>query len=323
MRLVGSTYLGPVDDAELVRAAQSGDVAAVGLLLARHRPGMTAVAISMLGYGPDAEDAVQEAATVALARIGDVRDPEAVGPWLRQIVRNACRMQLRARQPLPLDEHLHAVPPSAEPDPAQLLEQHASRDWVWHALERLSPPLRLVVMLRHFSGVTAYQDIAATCGVPVGTVRSRLSEARSKLCASLLATADDAYGDVSALASVRRRQVEDVLVAAQRGDLPDVLAASWSPEAEFVFSGGLHLKGFDAFVKGMDHDIDLGVRGRITNVVASHDLTVAEIDLINPAHDPYHCPPAVVWVQQLSDGLVQSCRFFHASRAGQAHAISA
>ncbi|MEV6412701.1 sigma-70 family RNA polymerase sigma factor [Kribbella sp. NPDC051718] len=311
-----------MDDPELVRAAQSGDVAALGLLLARHRPGMTAVAISLLGYGPDAEDAVQEATTVALARIGDVRDPAAIGPWLRQIVRNACRMQLRARQPLPLDDHLHAVPPSAEPDPAQLLEQHASRDWVWHALERLSPPLRLVVMLRHFSGVTAYQDIAEACGVPVGTVRSRLSEARSKLCASLLATADDSYGDVSALASARRGEIEDTLVAAFRGDLPDVLAASWSPHAEFHFSDGHHSKGFDYFVQGMDHDVDHGVRGRITNVVASRDLTVAEIDLINPAHDPYHCPPAVVWVQHLRDGLVQSCRFFHASRAGQ-QALSA
>jgi RNA polymerase sigma-70 factor (ECF subfamily) len=232
-----------VDDRDLVRAAQAGDVSALGLLLARHRPGMTAVAISVLGYGPDAEDAVQEATTIALARIGDVRDPDAIGPWLRQIVRNACRMQLRARQPLPLDDHLHAVPPSAEPDPAQLLEQHATRDWVWHALERLSPPLRLVVMLRHFSGVTAYQDIADACGVPVGTVRSRLSEARGKLSASLLATADDAYGDVAAIAAFRRREVEETLVAAEQGTLAEALAAYWSPEAEFTYSSGHHSVG--------------------------------------------------------------------------------
>jgi RNA polymerase sigma factor (sigma-70 family) len=307
-----------MDDPELVRAAQAGDVGALGLLLARHRAGMTAVAISLLGYGHDAEDAVQEAATVALARIGDVRDPAAVGPWLRQVVRNACRMQLRARRPLPLDDHLHSVPPSAEPDPAELLEQHASRDWVWHALERLSPPLRLVMMLRHFSGVTAYQDIADACGVPIGTVRSRLSEARGKLSASLLATADDAYGDVTALAGVRRREVEETLVAAETGTLAETFAAYWSPEAEFTWGSGQRTIGYDYFLRGLYQDIDEGVRGRVTNVVASQDLAVCEIDLLNPPEDPSHCPPAVVWVQQLEAGRVSRCRLFHARRLERA-----
>ncbi|NEA36768.1 sigma-70 family RNA polymerase sigma factor [Streptomyces sp. SID13031] len=303
-----------MDDPELVRAAQAGDVSALGLLLARHRPGMTAVAISLLGYGHDAEDAVQEATAVALARIGDVRDPDAVGPWLRQVVRNACRMQLRTRRPLSLDDHLLSVPPSAEPDPAQLLEQHASRDWVWHALERLSPPLRLVVMLRHFSGVTAYQDIADACGVPVGTVRSRLSEARGKLCASLLATADEAYDDVTALAAVRRREVEETLVAAEQGTLAETMRAYWSPEAEFTYSNGHRSIGHDDFLRGLYQDIDDGVRGRVTNVVASQDLSICEIDLINPLENPLHCPPTVVWVQQLEAGRTSRCRLLHARR---------
>ncbi|HEV7973883.1 sigma-70 family RNA polymerase sigma factor [Amycolatopsis sp.] len=70
---------------------------ALGLLLARHRPGMRAVALSLLGHGHDADDAVQDASLVALLRIGDVRDPAAVGPWLRMIVRNACRTRPRTR----------------------------------------------------------------------------------------------------------------------------------------------------------------------------------------------------------------------------------
>jgi RNA polymerase sigma-70 factor (ECF subfamily) len=52
------------------------------------------------------------------------------------------------------------------------------RDWVWHAIEELSPNLRLVTMLRYFTEVTAYEHIAELCAVPVGTVRSRLSQAR-------------------------------------------------------------------------------------------------------------------------------------------------
>ena len=62
--------VGAPADADLVVAAQHGDVEALGLLLARHKPTMRAVALSVLGYGPEAEDAVQDAALVALSARG-------------------------------------------------------------------------------------------------------------------------------------------------------------------------------------------------------------------------------------------------------------
>ncbi|WP_427919527.1 RNA polymerase sigma factor [Streptomyces sp. cg40] len=89
---------------ELTRRAQAGDTGALRLLLTRHQAPMRAVALSLLGYGPDAEDAVQDAALTALTalrRIGDVREPAAVGAWLRAIVRNSARMRLRADRELP------------------------------------------------------------------------------------------------------------------------------------------------------------------------------------------------------------------------------
>lgn len=52
-----------------------------------------AVALSLLGHGPDAEDAGEDAAPTALRRIGDVRDPAAVDAWLRTVVRNTARMR--------------------------------------------------------------------------------------------------------------------------------------------------------------------------------------------------------------------------------------
>ncbi|GHK05086.1 hypothetical protein SY2F82_68830 [Streptomyces sp. Y2F8-2] len=87
---------GPVQDAVLTRAAQAGDVSALAQLLERHRPGMRAVAVSLLEPGADVDDVMQDAALVALRRIVDIRDLEAVGPWLRMVVRNSCRTLLRA-----------------------------------------------------------------------------------------------------------------------------------------------------------------------------------------------------------------------------------
>ena len=94
---------GLADEAEaVVRAAQAGDQHAAGLLFELHYAGMLAVATTILGAGPDAEDACQDAAITAFARIGQLRDPTAVRGWLHSIVRNNCRTMLCARKPVPV-----------------------------------------------------------------------------------------------------------------------------------------------------------------------------------------------------------------------------
>ena len=301
-------------DAELVHAAQAGDVSALGSLLARHRPALLAVAIRLVGYGPDADDAVQEASMIALRRIGDVRDPAAVDSWLRAVTRNVCRMQHRSPAHLPLDAGRVAVLPSTEPDAAELLGQHATRDWVWHALEQLSSPLRLVLMLRYFSGVTAYQDIAEACGVPVGTVRSRLNQARGKLTQALLATADTAHGDVRAFTAERRRHTEELLGAVRHGDTSSALATSWLPTVAISGPRGMRAEGYGQLVRGLEQDLVDGVGHRLTNVVASSDLAVCEFTLQSPPQDPFHCPPGAAWVLHLRSGWVERARLFHVRR---------
>lgn len=123
-----------VEDAALTRAAQAGEVTALGLLLERHRAGMRAVALSILGPGPDVDDVVQDAAVTALRRVGDVRDPAAVGAWLRMIVRNASRSLLRSSVPAQPIDDLHL--PATDAGPERWLEQHAMRDWK----HRAAPP---------------------------------------------------------------------------------------------------------------------------------------------------------------------------------------
>lgn len=309
-------------DVDLVREAQSGDAGSLGLLLARHQADMRAVALSILGYGPEAEDAVQEAALVVLRRIGDVRDPRAVAPWLRAIVRNICRMHLRTRRAVPVDDLESLLPPGGEPDPGEILDRYATRDWVWRAMEELSPNLRLVTMLRYFTQVTAYEHIAELCGVPVGTVRSRLNQARAKMSEALLATASLAYDDVAALTEARRREAEEILGAARRGSFAEALAAHWSPEVEVCWSRGKRTRGFDYLVRAMERDLDDGVRHDLGGVVAGREVIIWETELTNPPDDPFHCPPAAVWVQFLEAGRVRRFRLFHPRRDAAVPAVS-
>ncbi|WP_405587777.1 RNA polymerase sigma factor [Streptomyces sp. NBC_01190] len=307
---------GAPPDSELVRAAHAGDADCLGLLLARHRAGMHAVALALLGQSQDAEDAVQEAVLIALRRIGDVRDPHAVGPWLRMVVRNVCRAQLRKMSAVPLAEPATAGAvdrAGGPPDPAEVVERHALRDWVWSALEDLSPGLRLVTMLRYFTDVTAYEDIAALCGTPVGTVRSRLSQARAKLAGALLDSADRVHDDAAALNALHRGVAEETLVSARRGELAAALSDRWSPRAEVTWPTGKRT-GIDYLPGAFDRDMSAGVRHELLNVVAGREVVIWEAALLSPPENPFHCPPGVVWVHFLDQGRVSRLRLHHPRR---------
>ena len=298
------------DDAMLAKAAQSGDVAALALLLERHRAGMRAVALSILGPGPDADDAMQDAALAALRGIANVRDPDHVGAWLRMIVRNRCRDTLRDARP---DASIDVLAPLPDPDagPQEWLERHAMRDWVWEAIEELSPTLRLPLVLRHFTeGVTGYERIAQVCGVPVGTVRSRLSQARAKLAEALTATAAGAHTDVRARTEASWAEAHDTLAAAEAGHFDRILTRRWTPDVALMH-GASRLGGRDLLALGMNADLAAGVRQRPVNVVAARSLAVWEMDIVNPADNPEHCPPAVAWIMTLNGGRVAQLRLFH------------
>lgn len=300
---------------ELVGLAQAGDVASLGQLLNRHRPAMTAVALAMLAQPADAEDVVQDAMVVALNRIADLRDPAALGPWLRMIVRNGCRMRLRGPAPLPVADIGRTTPDPAD-DPARLLERHSFRDWAWHAVERLSPQLRLVTMLRYFTDTSTYEQISAICGVPVGTVRSRLNAARTTLSRELLASASTHHTDVGALTRARHDEARQTLAAGPQGSFGDLLRETWHPDVETTWADGRRTHGIGPLVEVMDAGQAAGVRQRLVDVVASRDIAIWDIDVLNPAADPAHCPPRTSWLLFLDGGRVRRFRQFHQAASG-------
>lgn len=303
---------GDVTDAGLVRAARAGDAASLGTLLDRHRARMYAVALGVLGAGPDAEDAVQDAALIAVGRLDDLRDPEAAGAWLRGIVRNACRAQRRRGRCVPAE-----LPDAAtrEPGPEELLDRLALRDWVWRALDELSPPLRLVTMLRYFTRVDDYESIAQACGVPVGTVRSRLSQARAKLTDALPATSDAAGDDdLAAVTGARWRQARDVFDAMAAGDF-SAMADVFHPGVQSFWPSGRHGRDAGSVIRVISRNRADGVDHRLSNVVVGRDVMIWESDLVNPPWDPWHCPPSAAWVQSLRDGRVDRLRIVHRPRS--------
>lgn len=297
-----------LSDAELTQQAQAGDANALAVLLARNEAGMKAVAVRILGRGPDADDAVQDAMIIALRKIGDVREPAAIGAWLRMIVRNKSRARLQPVHEISAPTDLDLVATSG-PGPEALIESHAMRDWIWGAIEGLSAPLRLAVMLRYFSNITSYHQIAELCDVPIGTVRSRLAAARSQLADLLLSSGEVAHDDAAALTVARHQEGVDLLAAAQRGEFAAIVADRWAPDVRLM--GGMGERGGrDMLLWAMDRDLNAGIRQRVNHTVASHDLTLWDNTLMSPPEDPDHCPPAVTWLLTHEHGRVQSLRLF-------------
>ena len=83
-------------DAELLRAHVDGDPDAFGVLFARHRDRLWAVALRTMGNPEDAADGLQDGMIAAFRRAGSFRGEAAVTTWLHRIVVNACLDRIRA-----------------------------------------------------------------------------------------------------------------------------------------------------------------------------------------------------------------------------------
>jgi RNA polymerase sigma factor (sigma-70 family) len=297
------------DDAWLARAAQAGDVDGLGVLLERHRALLHAVAVGMLGHGPAAEDAVHDTFLIALRRIGELREPAAVRGWLLAILGNVCRAELRRPAAEPVAE-----PPAGEAPPVDAaIERLALRDWVWTALERLPEPQRVAVLLRHFSSASSYEAIADLCGVPVGTVRSRLNAARAKLADELLETAAAAHRDAGALRELVLAHGA-AMTAFQRSGDPALLRDVVDPDVEFFLADRVAHRGRDVYAALLASDFADGVTSRVRRVIPGETVAVVELWLDSPSDDPLHCPPAMTQVQFHAGGVVHRIATHYAAR---------
>jgi RNA polymerase sigma factor (sigma-70 family) len=300
-------------DAELVRDARAGDDTAFAALTQRHLAGMRATAIALLGYTDDADDAVQDAVLTALRQLTGLRDPDAAGPWLKAIVRNNCRTRLRsARRATPVADPEPLLPADgARPDEA--LDRAAERDWVRHAVGVLPEPVREAMLLRYWTDYSSYQRIADVCGVPVGTVRSRLRDGRRALGATLRATAET-YPDAGPLVASARAEAEATLAAGARGDHSVLIDGRFHRDAVLTLEGR-PIGGPEALIGLIDYTYGAGVDVRLRAAQASRNLVIWETGFVNPPYDPEHCPPGMIWLQWLRDGRVRTLKMAYARAA--------
>jgi RNA polymerase sigma-70 factor (ECF subfamily) len=176
-------------DADLLAAHVQGDSAAFGVLFARHRDRLWAVALRTMGNPDDAADGLQDGMVAAYRRAGSFRGDAQVTTWLHRVVVNACLDRLRAAKvrraealPDDLDERgdRGSLATSGPADPADEALVAERRRLVVAALRRLPAEQRAALVLVDMEGYSV-AEAAEVLDCAVGTVKSRCSRGRGRL----------------------------------------------------------------------------------------------------------------------------------------------
>lgn len=144
------------------------------------RKPVLALCFHLTGRRADAEDAAQDVFLVVFRGLPKFRGESRLSTWIYRI---AIRTAFRTKARLPKTEPLLAEPAGESKDPSLERERRLQ---VRTALARLSADHRTVLALFSLDGLS-HREIAATLGIPEGTVWSRLHLARKKLAEELRA----------------------------------------------------------------------------------------------------------------------------------------
>jgi RNA polymerase sigma-70 factor (ECF subfamily) len=176
------------DDRTLVERCRAGDLAAFEPLVERYRERVWRLAYGYLRDREDAWDVAQESFVRAWQALPSFRGQSAFYTWLFRIVVNVATDRVRHRaargralgtDPVPEEEWDRLmVDQGAGPDDAATRAEQRRR--IDRALGALSEPHRAIIMLSDLEGLS-YREIAEVLDIPMGTVMSRLHNARKRL----------------------------------------------------------------------------------------------------------------------------------------------
>lgn len=170
-----------MDEREAVARLRRGDIGGLEALVRRYQAPALKAALIICDDRALAEDVVQGAFLRAYERIEQFDPSRPFGPWFLRTVVNDTLKALR-RPHLSLDAALATDSPRLAAGDADLeaILNADTCEAVWAALERLTPELRAVVVLRYYLDLSAV-EVAARLERPPGTIRRHLHEARARL----------------------------------------------------------------------------------------------------------------------------------------------
>lgn len=187
-----------ITDAEsaLIKKAKNGDSEAFSSIVETYSKRIYNIGLRMLGGAEDAADMTQEVLLKTYRYLGSFRGDSAFSTWIFRITVNSCKDALRVayhkREKMfsdfandeDMQEAFEVADISAIPE--AVYEEEESEAYLLELINCLNPKYRIVIVLREISGLS-YEEIAEAVNISMGTVKSRLSRARSALADKIIA----------------------------------------------------------------------------------------------------------------------------------------
>lgn len=188
----GGERRGPTDE-DLIRAFLDGDGAAFEELVSRYEATIMNMAYRLLGNRSDACDVCQEVFVLLLRKLGSFRGEAKFSTWLYRVSLNACHdYARRTRRHVSISESPGEDLPDIEQRladdgfdaPEASMERAEVQKTVQDAIARLPAKFKEVILLHDINGYD-YKEVAEILDISLGTVKSRLNRARSRLAREL------------------------------------------------------------------------------------------------------------------------------------------
>lgn len=171
-----ATTAEPTTTAATVARAAAGDRVAFTRIVHAHHADMARVAYVVSGDPALAEDAVQAAWSIAWRKLGSLRDPERLRPWLMSVAANEARQLIRRQHRASIVEIDPRLLADGGRDPSAVIDR---LDLV-NALGRLKPEDRTLLALRYVAGLGS-DEIGLLTGMSPSGVRGHLSRVLGRL----------------------------------------------------------------------------------------------------------------------------------------------
>ncbi|HMA33415.1 MAG TPA: sigma-70 family RNA polymerase sigma factor [Chloroflexia bacterium] len=165
---------------EAVARLKRGDIGGLEALVHRYQEPALHAAFLICRDQALAEDLVQAAFVRVYERIDQFDASRAFAPWFIRSVANDALKAVTRHPFVPLDPARAEEPAPLDESPEAVLAAAETREAVWAALDRLSPPQRAAIVLRYYCDLNDL-EVAQQLGCPPGTARRRLHDARQRL----------------------------------------------------------------------------------------------------------------------------------------------
>lgn len=177
-------------DIELIHQFKKGNKEVFDLLVERYHQKIYNTCYRMLGNSEDAQDITQETFIKLFKNLNSFKEKSSFSTWVFMITTNICRDKLRKRknnketESIDEKEYLLNDNKISTDTPEEVSILHETGNQIQSEINKLPDKHKEVVILREFEALS-YNEISKVLDISLGTVKSRLSRARSSLRKSI------------------------------------------------------------------------------------------------------------------------------------------